>query len=791
MSKTTILIVEDEAIVAADLAGKLRRLGYEVAATAAQGEAAVALACRFRPQLVLMDIWLEGPLDGIAAAAAIRRQYDVPVVYLTAHSDAATLARAKLTGPFGYILKPFEERELATQIEMALYRHDADRQLRQEREWLRVTLTSIGDAVIAADAEGRITFVNPVAESLTGWKLAEAVGQPVQEVFRIVNEQTGAPLEDPVGRVLRGGQTSELADCAAVLTKDGRAVPVEERAAPIRDAAGQVIGAVLVFHDITERKRIEQRLFETNQRLQALLAAAPIGVSFSDDASCQRVTGNPAVLSQFDVAPEDNLSASAPDPAAPGRQLRFFLDGRQLTDAELPLQRAVTENRVIAPLELEVQLPSGRRWVAEASGAPVRDAQGQVIAGIAVTVDVTERRRAAEAANEAKSQFLANMSHELRTPMNAILGMIDVALPKAADATVRDCLQTAKGSADLLLTLLNDLLDSAKIESGKLELESAPFSLRRMLDQITSVLAVRASEKGLCFCCRLPNETPDVVLGDRTRLQQVLLNLAGNAIKFTERGDVEISLLAQSQAGEACLEFAVRDTGIGIPPSGQARLFQSFSQADSSMPRRFGGTGLGLSISKRLVDRMGGRIWVESQVGQGSTFRFTVRLPLARELPADGAAPAAVPAAACAPLSILLVEDNPANQKFAKYVLQDRGHRVEIAEDGQAAIDLAAQHRFDVILMDVQMPGMNGLEATAAIRQREHPATRRVPIIATTAHAAKGDRERCLAAGMDDYLSKPINGPEMIALVEALAARAQPAASGPPRPAAVRPPSGL
>ena len=226
-------------------------------------------------------------------------------------------------------------------------------------------------------------------------------------------------------------------------------------------------------------------------------------------------------------------------------------------------------------------------------------------------------KAAAEAANEAKSQFLANMSHELRTPMNAILGMIDVALPKAIDPTVQDCLQTAKGSADLLLTLLNDLLDSAKIESGKLELESAPFSLRRMLDQITRVLAVRASEKGLCFYCRMPEETPDAVVGDRMRLQQVLLNLAGNAIKFTERGEVEISLRALSQDGEACLEFAVRDTGIGIPPSGLERLFQPFAQADASMARRFGGTGLGLSICKSLVEMMGGRIWVESEAGQG------------------------------------------------------------------------------------------------------------------------------------------------------------------------------
>jgi PAS domain S-box-containing protein len=268
MTKTTILVVENEAIVAMDLAAKLRQLGYEVAGTAAEGEAAVALACRLRPHLVLMDIRLEGPMDGIQAAEAIRSQYDVPVVYLTAHSDAATLGRAKLTGPFGYILKPFEERELAIQIEMALYQHQADRRLRQQREWLRVTLTSIGDAVIATDAGLRISFVNPVAESLTGWPAADAVGQPLTSVFRIINEQTGRPLEEPVTRALRERRVVALANHAALVTKDGRTVPIEDSAAPILDAAGQVIGAVLVFHDVTEKRRAVEALRKAHDDLE-------------------------------------------------------------------------------------------------------------------------------------------------------------------------------------------------------------------------------------------------------------------------------------------------------------------------------------------------------------------------------------------------------------------------------------------------------------------------------------------------------------------------------------------
>jgi CheY-like chemotaxis protein/HPt (histidine-containing phosphotransfer) domain-containing protein len=223
------------------------------------------------------------------------------------------------------------------------------------------------------------------------------------------------------------------------------------------------------------------------------------------------------------------------------------------------------------------------------------------------------------------------------------------------------------------------------------------------------------------------------------------------------------------------LEFAVRDTGIGIPPSGAARLFQPFAQADPSMTRRFGGTGLGLSICKSLVEMMGGRIWVESEVGKGSTFYFTVRLPLATEPPAGYDAPVVTPTTVCAQLRILLVEDNPANQKLATYILQDRGRLVEIAGDGQEAIYLTEQNRYDVILMDVQMPGMNGLEATAAIRKREDGSSR-VPIVAMTAHAMRGDREHCLAAGMDGYLSKPINAQEMIGLVESLGQNVTPVA---------------
>jgi signal transduction histidine kinase/DNA-binding response OmpR family regulator/PAS domain-containing protein/HPt (histidine-containing phosphotransfer) domain-containing protein len=738
-----------------------------------------------------------------------------------------------------------------------------------------------------------------------------------------------------------------------------------EQLALLDSLAADVSYAIDAIEQERLRVRAERELAEAHQRIRAIMEAVPVGISFSDDSTCQRISGNPSVLAQFAARPEDNLSASAPDETAAGRQVRFYKDGQPIPDHELPLQRAVAENRPIPPMEFEVELPGGQRWYAAASSAPIRDGQGNVVGGVAVTVDLTERKRAeertrllsevtaellasdkpqriaetlcrrvmehlgchvffnflvddglgrlhlnacagvaeetvrqiewldfgeavcgcvardgcrlvasdiqnasdpradlvrslgiqayachplmeqnrvigtlsfgsrskptfadeeldlmktvadhvavamqrvrlleslerharaAEAANAAKSQFLANMSHELRTPMNAILGMIDLAIPKAADPMVQSCLQTARDSADLLLMLLNDLLDSAKIESGKLELESAPFSLRRMLDQITQILSVRASEKGLVFSCHVPEDAPDALVGDRMRLQQVLLNLAGNAVKFTEHGQVEINLSAAPDGGEVFLAFAVQDTGIGIAAADQQRLFEPFAQADATMVRRFGGTGLGLSISKNLVEMMGGRISVESEPGVGSTFSFALRLPLARELPAEFEAHVPTPAATRR-LRILLAEDNPANQKVAACVLRERGHTVEIAHNGHEAVSLACQNRYDAILMDVQMPGMTGLEATAVIRKHEagsglgdrgseenrgnesdqspipHPQSSipRVPIIAMTAHAMPGDRQRCLAGGMDGYLPKPIDAREMIAMVEAMA----------------------
>lgn len=367
----------------------------------------------------------------------------------------------------------------------------------------------------------------------------------------------------------------------------------------------------------------------------------------------------------------------------------------------------------------------------------------------------------AEAASQAKSEFLANMSHEIRTPMNGIIGMADLALDASTEAERQDYIKVVKSSAESLLGIINDILDFSKIEANKLMLESVPFKLHQVVSDTLKTLASRAQQKGIDLQCQIAANVPASVVGDPTRLRQVLINLVGNAIKFTEHGEIKVELDLESiSTTSAKLKVVVQDTGIGIPADKLDSIFESFSQADASTTRQYGGTGLGLSISSRLVELMGGEMSVESQVGQGSRFQFSLVLGIADSVPEATPAPAPEPVARIATLSILLVEDNPVNQKLATLLLSKWGHKVTPALNGQEALDRLhnASEHYDVVLMDIQMPVMGGLEATQLIRQHEASNNRpRQPIIAMTANAMQGDREACLAAGMDDYLSKPIN----------------------------------
>ncbi len=536
-------------------------------------------------------------------------------------------------------------------------------------------------------------------------------------------------------------------------------------------------GATHLFvtvNDLTDRKRAEDALAAARERLQTILESSPLPMIVSRAADGAVLFANARLAEFLEVRP-DRLGFV--------RTGAFYADPGD-RDRLLALLR---ERGHVPAFELAGRTATGRPFWASLSAVRMtldgEDCLFVTIHDISERIraeqDLRAAKEAAEAAARAKSEFLAMMSHEIRTPMNGILGMARLLLGTRLTPPQREYAETMAYSGDALLAILNDILDFSKLESGKLALESVVFDLPRLVDSVLTLMRSRADEKGLALSAEIAPGVPRHVAGDPTRLRQVLLNLVGNAVKFTERGAVAVTVTVPSFGGrQLVLEVAVRDTGIGIAEDVRGRLFSEFVQGDGSIGRRFGGTGLGLAICRRLVTLMGGDITVDSELGAGSTFSFRVPLTAAAApAPPDAAPPA--PAAALRPLRILLAEDNLVNQKVAAGLLERQGHAVEVVGDGAAALAAlaaAAPGHYDAVLMDMQMPGIDGLEATRRLRLL--PDGRgSLPVIALTANALKGDDERCRAAGMDDYVPKPIDPARLAATL----LRHIPGAGQPPR----------
>ena len=787
MSESRILIVEDERIVATDLSKRLKAMGYEPVGRAASGEQAIALAGELKPDLVLMDIRLEGELDGIAAAREIRQRFYIPSVFLSANAEEDTIERAKLAEPFGYLIKPFQDRELRATIEMVRYKHGMEAALRAETVRRRVLFELSPDGILIIDpATARFLEFNTAAHQQLGYSREEFGRLSIGDVEA---QETALDTQARIAEVLQNGRADFE---TRQRTRQGEVRNVYVTAQLVL-MQGQPLYQC-IWRDITERRQAEDKLWETNVEL-----------------------------------------------------------GRSVARA-------------------------------------------------------TEMAARAEAANQSKSEFLANMSHEIRTPMNGVVGMTELLLQTKLDARQTEFAEAIAQSAQSLLQVIDDVLDFSKVEAGQLKIITEEFSVRAVLDGVLEVAGHREPEKGLSLAGIIQHDVPDRVQGDPQRLRQVLLNLVGNAMKFTQAGEVAVRVQAAPGAGErVVLRFEVQDTGIGMTAEQVKGLFQRFVQAEATTSRRFGGTGLGLAISRRLVELMGGSVGVQSEPGKGSTFWFDLPFGPAEQPALAGSHPALaraqvvlgvrhaglaeslreqfrswnvhcaaagtagelirdaesaasqnrMPVVVCedgfhieggAPLRqelarlgarvcclllakpgsalaqepetlspfrrvllkpvkqshlfnalvtavegtagpivasrwpsrtgtseadretlsrrrILLAEDHPINRRLCLLMLKELGATADTAETGLEVVAAVARQDYDLVLMDCNMPEMDGYEATQKIRQLEasRGASRekRTRIVALTANALTGDRDRCLAAGMDGFLSKPFTAAEL------------------------------
>ncbi|HLC03781.1 MAG TPA: PAS domain S-box protein, partial [Anaerolineales bacterium] len=786
----------------------------------------------------------------------------------------------------------------------------AEQVMLQQKEYLEAVMLNTPVAIVTADMRADVVSWNPAAEKLFGYSADEAIGKNIDMLIARRTDE----MHDQAASYNAQASLGRLHAITQRNRKDGSLVDVELLGVPV-NIAGEQTGIIAIYHDITELKRAEEELQRQKEYLEAVLKNTPAAI-VTVNREFRVVSWNPAAEKLFGYTEAEAIGQDIHE--------LHSKDAAILAESRRYSEQIATGERVQA-ITKRTRRDGGLVDV-EVMGLPVV-VDGHQVGNVIIYHDITELLKAqqeAEAANEAKSSFLATMSHEIRTPMNAVIGMSGLLLDTALNEEQHEFAEIIRNSGDALLGIINDILDFSKIEAGKMDLESQPFDLRECVEGTLDLVAARAFEKGLDLAYVIEDEIPSGIVGDVTRLRQILLNLLTNAVKFTEKGEVVLTIGPEPEAvagnsgdgggpdrGMHTLHFTVRDTGIGIPLERMDRLFQSFSQVDASTARKYGGTGLGLAISKRLSELMGGRMWAKSESGVGTTFHFTIQaeatttiapasrriklsdpqlqdrrvlivddnvtnrrilelqvkgwgmqpyetaspltaldwirrgdafdvaildlhmpdmdgltlaseirqhrdetaLPLIlftslgrRETGAEDLGfaafltkpikpsqlfdalvaifaeqPVAIQRPSSAPrrldpemaqrhpLRILLAEDNAVNQKLAVRLLAQMGYRADVAANGLEAIESIERQKYDVVLMDVQMPEMDGLEASRQINKRwSHDE--RPQIVAMTANAMQGDRELCIAAGMDDYITKPIRVDELVGALDRIPA---------------------
>ncbi|MES2424531.1 MAG: PAS domain S-box protein [Pseudomonadota bacterium] len=686
------------------------------------------------------------------------------VVGTSAAAVAGMLVAAVLGLLLGLLLRAHRFRRLAAQ-------HSAELHESQQRFDILSGSSPIG--VFQTDAAGKCTYTNQSWQQIAGLTAQQSLGRGWSSVMHPED------ADEAFVKWRRCAEArTEFSHEFRFLRPDGEVRWIHTRSAPVCGADGSLLGHTGTSTDITERRRVEAALRDSAQRFRGLLESAPDAmVIVNARGKIDLVNSQTEALFNYS---RDEMLGQGVEMLIPHRFHGSHSGHREGYFAN-PRTRPMG-----AGLELFGRRKDGSEFPLEISLSPSQVGTERIVT--AAIRDVTRQRHIerelrsardlALQASRAKSEFVANMSHEIRTPMNGVIGMTGLLLDTALTPAQRDAAETIRYSADALLGIINDILDFSKIEAGMLRLDTVDLEVRRIVERAAALLAETASSKHLRLHCTVEAEVPTMLTGDPGRLHQVLVNLLSNAVKFTDHGEVSLSVGVEDSVAEGVqLRFTVRDTGIGISADGQQRLFQPFTQADGSTTRKYGGTGLGLAISRQLVELMGGQIGVHSVVGQGSVFWFTAglghsirshALPTLESQPAgDDRQPVSARelTALRSQWRVLVAEDNPVNQRVARGQLARLGLTADVAGSGAQALAAHENQPYELILMDCQMPELDGYAATNAIRVREAAGSPPTWIIAMTANAMVDDREKCLAAGMDDYVSKPVT---LQALREAL-----------------------
>ena len=623
------------------------------------------------------------------------------------------------------------------------------------KKLFKIVFDSSPAAIIVLDSHERIIAWNPLVEKMLGMKRPDLFNKPVSELY--------PPRDWKRLRMLNLCRRDTLSNVMTrIICKDGFLLDVGASMSVLKDSEGKTQGYIGLFYDVTREKTALHQMRESENKLRIILDNSAAAITMTDEKE-RIVSWNRYAEKLFGMEPDDLRerpisSLYPPDEWEVIRSLNIRKSGF-MHHLET---KAIRKDGTIIDVDLSVNI--------------LKDDDGNVVGSVGMLQDITERKRshelvlqaklAAEEANTAKSVFLAKMSHEVRTPMNAIIGMIDLTLDTPLNEEQKDNLKVAKDAADNLLSLINDILDLSRAQAGKIVIEEIEINVPDIVKNVCKGLMILARNKGVDVVWSIDPDIPRILVGDPVRLRQVIVNLVNNAIKFTHKGKVLVNVKKKSLTEKDChLVFEVVDSGIGISPKNLPHIFDVFTDAHNTTARRYGGTGLGLAICKKIVEMMGGTFEVDSIEGTGSTFRFSIIFGykphvFGNTVNEEGdklqAAGTQLPPE-LHHLRILMAEDNTVNQRIAVRILEKLGWKVTVANNGQEVLDILNKETFDVILMDDSMPLLSGIETTQVIRREEKQTGLHVPIIAMTANAMAGDREKYLASGMDGYVSKPID----------------------------------